>query len=379
LNETLDTLREVPGKLLAALSTLRGILSRRTAMLLILLAVVLVLVGLPLFAQTKAYPVAVVDGNSMVPTLHNGDLVFFTAPKGPIKNGTIIVFIQSDTAVTALDSLLKPIVIHRIISVGQEPNGHTSYQTKGDNNQAADPFVTDQENVLGTPVLIVPYLGLPVLFFKTTYGMFTIFALVSLYFFSGVDTRFAEEEQRKRLVAVFAQHSLNGEISASQFERLNKAVEYGDEMSPEEVRDPLTLSVINWLNAGGLDEDWREEPARCPNCSSSSFRVVGGDADILVCPSCEGVLREKSEIEVSTGEPIEISHYPLSAPETPIEPRRTSVQEPAVPQKETWKETLLKAADRRAREESELFLERQRIGRERSRKDEREFDESDER
>jgi signal peptidase I len=135
----------------------------------------------------------------MYPKLQNGELVFFTTPRAPIVNGTIIVFVQSGTGVGVLDAFLKPVVIHRVIVVGQEPNGLADYQTKGDNNIANDPFVTDSSNVLGVPALAIPYVGLPILFLQTPYGLIAAISLLCFYFISGVDTKLEEDKERERL------------------------------------------------------------------------------------------------------------------------------------------------------------------------------------
>lgn len=244
--------------------------------------------ALPFIAGTSTYPIAVVDGNSMYPTLQNGDLVFFTAPSGPIQNGTIIVFVQQRSGIPALDTLLQQVLIHRVISVGHEPSGETYYQTKGDNNQAPDPFVTDTSNVLGVPALVIPFAGYPFMFAKSSYGLVAFTAIVSLWFFTGIDSKLEEDEGRKRLVAVFARHTLNGDITAAQFERLKLAVEYYDEIPIELLRDPTVVSTVDWLRGGGLEKDWKEEPQRCPQCGSPSFSIAAGDKALLVCPNCSG-------------------------------------------------------------------------------------------
>ncbi len=249
-------------------------------------SVLVFLLSLPLVAGTKTYPVAVVQGNSMYPKLQNGELVFFEAQHGPIQNGTIIVFVQSGTGVPGLDAFLKPIVIHRVVSVGQEPNGMADYQTKGDNNLANDPFVTDANQVLGVPAIEIPYLGLPILFLQTPYGLVAATALLCLFFLSGVDTRLDKEEERKRLVAVFARYSLNGRISPSQFERLKLAVEYYEDIPVDLLSDPTMLSVVDWLKERGLETGWKEEQVPCPTCGASAFRIVSGSKFFLICPSC---------------------------------------------------------------------------------------------
>lgn len=222
----------------------------------------------------------------MYPNLHNGDLVFFTAPPSQVKNGSIIVFVQGGSGVSVFDSLLKPIVIHRVIGVGHEPNGVTYYQTQGDNNKAPDPFVTDSPSVLGVPAVVVPYAGVPLQFLKTPYGLVALSAFVSLYYVSGLDTKLGDEEEKKRLIAVFARHSLNGEISAGQFERLKLAVEYYDGMPVELLNDPTIISTIDWLREGGLAQLWSEKKSSCPDCNGEAFRIESGDKYFLICPTC---------------------------------------------------------------------------------------------
>jgi len=243
-------------------------------------------VALPFLARTSTYPVAIVDGNSMYPNLHNGDLVFFAAPSGPIRNGTIIVFVQQRSGVPAFDSILQQVVIHRVIGTGLEPNGVTYYETKGDNNVEPDPFVTDAPNVLGVPSVVIPFAGFPLLFAKSAYGMVTITAMVSLWFFTGIDSKLEEGEEKKRLVAVFARHSLNGDISAAQFERLKLAVEYYGEMPIDLLSDPTILSTVDWLRGGGLMRNWKEESQACPQCGVEAFAIIAGDKSLLVCPRC---------------------------------------------------------------------------------------------
>lgn len=241
---------------------------------------------LPFYEGTKSYPVAVVDGNSMFPNLHNGDLVIFGAPTGQISNGSVIVFAQGGSPVSAWDSWMKPIVIHRVIGTGREPGGMTFYQTKGDNNGAPDPFVTDSDSVLGVPVLVVPYAGLPLLFLKTAYGMVALTALVTVFFVSGVETRLMEGEEKKRLLAVFARHSLNGELSPRDLERIKLAIEYYEDIPVEELKDPTLISAVDWLRKGGLKQDWKERRTLCPVCESYAFTIESGDNSFLVCPDC---------------------------------------------------------------------------------------------
>src|SRR5712692_6480311 len=98
-------------------------MSRRRIVLVIGIVLVIIFAGLPFFAGTRGYPIAIVDGNSMNPALHSGDLVIYAGTSAPIANGSIIIFVQSATGISALDALLKPTIIHRVIGIGREPSG----------------------------------------------------------------------------------------------------------------------------------------------------------------------------------------------------------------------------------------------------------------
>lgn len=113
-------------------------------------------------------PLVVVEGNSMIPTLYNGDLVLIQKPApSEIHRNDIIVYRSPVTG---------KLVIHRVIKVSAE-HGSYSYITKGDNNPVDDvaqglepPRGIPYEDILGRVVCIhtgygnaplrIPYLGL---------------------------------------------------------------------------------------------------------------------------------------------------------------------------------------------------------------------------
>lgn len=90
-------------------------------------------------------PVVVTSG-SMAPTIHPGDVLLIERQPDVIGQRAIIVF-QRDGAQLA----------HRVFSV--EASG---YQTKGDANPSPDAGVVDQGDVVGVGRLLVPFVGLPV-------------------------------------------------------------------------------------------------------------------------------------------------------------------------------------------------------------------------
>jgi len=291
-------------------------ISKRVLIVIAIIVPVVVLASLPLIAKTSTYPIAVVNGSSMVPALHNGDLVFYTAPHGPVKNGTIIVFIQGETGVNSLDSLLKPIVIHRVVGFGYEPDGSLYYETKGDNNAGTDPFATPASSILGVDSASVPYAGLPIQFLQSTYGMITVVAAMSLFFFSGVDTRTWEENERKRLITAFAKHSLDGSIPLDQFEKLKMIVECSD--IPEELlKDTNLLSLAQWLREGGLGENWTEETEPCPKCEASAYHIIGTNESFLVCPQCMGHDKQARSTEASPASRLSWAKRVSTKPSSP--------------------------------------------------------------
>lgn len=100
-------------------------------------------------------PLAVVKGYSMCPTLREGDLVFTYKP-GPedISIGDIIIY----------STRSGDLIVHRVVRIYK--SGTTYYYiTKGDNNEAPDPFRVTYEMVKGKVIRIgnstfkIPYLG----------------------------------------------------------------------------------------------------------------------------------------------------------------------------------------------------------------------------
>ncbi|MCE4600527.1 MAG: signal peptidase I [Desulfurococcales archaeon] len=93
-----------------------------------LAVLVLVVVGLVIVGVRG---MAIVEGRSMEPLFHTGDVVFLEKKNpGEIKIGDIIVY----------ESLDGKYIIHRIIGV-YEAGGLVCYVVKGDNNPIPDPGV----------------------------------------------------------------------------------------------------------------------------------------------------------------------------------------------------------------------------------------------
>lgn len=131
---------------------------------------ILLLVVAAIAVVVKTYfadiPIAVVKGNSMLPLLREGDVVFIVK-SGPheIKEGDVIVFRTPDNAM---------LIIHRVIKVVRTDN-IPYYVTKGDNNPFKDAYypigvpygkVVGKVASVGNSVYKVPYIGYITLMFR---------------------------------------------------------------------------------------------------------------------------------------------------------------------------------------------------------------------
>ncbi|MGH2757224.1 MAG: signal peptidase I [Actinomycetota bacterium] len=81
----------------------------------------------------------VVEGESMEPTLHDGDFIV-TKHQESYKNGDIVVFETTNGA-----------VVHRI----RGGSGKEGFVTQGDNNEWTDPWQPRQSDVVGTAMFRV--------------------------------------------------------------------------------------------------------------------------------------------------------------------------------------------------------------------------------
>lgn len=81
-----------------------------------------------------------VSGQSMEPTMDNGDIIIYSQYIEPADE-SIIVYKTADYLVS-----------HRIVDVRESSDNVTLYQTKGDNNKLEDPYVVTESQVKGTVI-----------------------------------------------------------------------------------------------------------------------------------------------------------------------------------------------------------------------------------
>ncbi|WP_316245020.1 signal peptidase I SipW [Gracilibacillus massiliensis] len=104
----------------------------------------------------------VVLSGSMEPTFQTGSIIAVDeySDNTTLKNGDVITFVNED----------EVLVTHRIIDI-VESGEHTLYETKGDNNNAADNELVQQENVVAVYTgFTIPLVGYAVDYIQTPIG-----------------------------------------------------------------------------------------------------------------------------------------------------------------------------------------------------------------
>ena len=196
----------------------------------ITVVIIVILAGLPLFIGYQSYPISIINGNSMYPTLQNGDMVIFhSMPRQNIPNGTIIVFVQADTGTATLDSIIRPVVIHRVIGLVVQADGTNYYKTKGDNNQLADPSLAESTYVLGTPAFVIPRVGIILLFIQSPQGLVASIGFIVLFYLSNYDAKVSEGQKKEKLLTHLAKRVFGGDISTEEFKKFEIALKYTDD------------------------------------------------------------------------------------------------------------------------------------------------------
>ena len=116
---------------------------------------VIVLVVLVCFISGtfKYQPIAVLS-NSMLPTFARGDAVIMKKidkkDLKKLKKGTILYYSKEGR-----------LIVHRIVSVKHTDDGKVEATTKGDNNNANDPWIITEDDMIGTVSFMIPYIGYP--------------------------------------------------------------------------------------------------------------------------------------------------------------------------------------------------------------------------
>lgn len=113
------------------------------------------------------------------------DTVFSGSMEPQLKVGGVVVTrpveaedIKVGDTITFYSPLSEQLTSHRVVAV--EDGSPFHFQTKGDANEDADPFVVPVQNVVGKVCFHIPYLGYATQFIKTPLGLLLTLCLPGL-------------------------------------------------------------------------------------------------------------------------------------------------------------------------------------------------------
>jgi signal peptidase I len=187
----------------------------------------------------------------MIPTLANGHLIVYHGiSQQKIQNGTIIVYLSSQTGFPALDSMVRPVIIHRVVGEVVQSDGTIYYRTKGDNNQFPDQALVRYDQILGTPTEEIPMVGAVVLFIKSPQGLVFIVAALTLLYFNRFDRAISRDKRRKEVLSTFAKSVLDGGLSMEEFEKARLAIDFTESLPQGSPSGQTLSSLTEWLMKG---------------------------------------------------------------------------------------------------------------------------------
>ncbi|MCW4002697.1 MAG: signal peptidase I [Candidatus Bathyarchaeota archaeon] len=275
-------------------------ITRRFVEAVILLVVVVLILALPLFAGTKSYPLTVVEGNSMSPTLQNGDLVYYTSCGGKVENGSLIVFYQDNSGNPLLSDLTRSVVIHRVVNVTVGEDGLLYYKTKGDNNNVMDAGLIRFDSVLGVKALVIPKVGFAFLFLKSPQGLISLVSLVVISYLSIYESKLWKDKKKAAFLGQLAQKTLNKEVPEDFYRKVELAVQNIESLDHTKLEDADARALATWLK-GSLGSDCKIHTVQCEKCHNRTVVLEGPKQTLLVGVSengdCSGLvtlLKEKN-------------------------------------------------------------------------------------
>lgn len=131
----------------------------------ILVALVVILALLLVGARVVGLQVFTVLSGSMEPTYHTGSLIYVKkVDPYSIQEGQPITFMMDENTVAT----------HRVVGIVPDEEDPTviRFRTKGDANETEDGGLVHYKNVIGTPVLSIPYLGYAANYIQHPPGMY---------------------------------------------------------------------------------------------------------------------------------------------------------------------------------------------------------------
>ena len=151
----------------------------------IMLLIIVIFTALVIFSTEnnliKRYDFFTVPSNSMSPAIKKGSSVISEVKndRNVIPEDNIIVF-KSPIQINNGQNM-NNIYLHRIVKSEYNEFGEIQYVTKGDNNNTIDPWLLDEDMVIGSVNKTIPYLGYFIDFIKTPFGFFITIIIPCVY------------------------------------------------------------------------------------------------------------------------------------------------------------------------------------------------------
>ncbi len=185
--------------------------------------VLIILAGFTFYIRGNP-PLMAVASNSMQPTISRGDLILIREKSAyELQEGNIVVF---DVPSAIQEQYhYPPIIAHRIIRVTTSGTG-IALRTKGDNT-GEDPFTVRGEDLKGQVSNRIPYLGFPLLFMQSDYGLIFVIiglSLLALYLYADELSRGRQTVQRGIFAPVIEEGQRSSRILEQRIETTEKGM-----------------------------------------------------------------------------------------------------------------------------------------------------------
>jgi signal peptidase I len=164
-------------------------------------------------------------GTSMEPNFKAGDLILIEeVSPSDVEVGDVIVYTVPPMVRDAYN--YPTVVAHRVVRMFTTEVG-TTYRTQGDNATGEDPFAVRAEDLMGQVSKRIPYLGFPLLFMQSDYGLiFTIIALalLAIYLYADELSRGRQTVQRGIFGPVIKESQRSSRVLERRLETTEKGM-----------------------------------------------------------------------------------------------------------------------------------------------------------
>jgi len=202
-----------------------GFLSIRGMKRALVLILIVTAVVIGFLSIRGVMPFMAIFGTSMQPTYEPGDLILIKeVSPTDIKKGDVIVYTVPPMVREAYN---YPVVVaHRVVKVVTSGGGIT-FRTQGDNTGGEDPFTVRAEDLKGQVSQRIPYLGFPLLFLQSDYGLIFVIiglCLLALYLYADELSRGRRTVQRGIFAPVIAESQRSSRILEQRIETTEKGM-----------------------------------------------------------------------------------------------------------------------------------------------------------